>query len=76
MAAADRSLMAEISFRNGLRVCATLFDLHQFFETVEPISMLEAIRQTEFPPIDAVMGLQVHYAPRIIQVATISSDFI
>ena len=37
MAAAERSMSAEIAVRNGSKVCGTFFDLEKCFDTVEPL---------------------------------------
>ena len=37
--------MAEIAVRNGMKVCGTLFDLHKFFDTVEPLPLLDSLRK-------------------------------
>ena len=75
-AAADRSIVAEVAVRNGNKVCATLFDLHKFYDIVEAQPLYDSIIQTQFPPVDAIMGYQMHLAPRVLQVATIASEMI
>ena len=73
IAAAGRSLFAEVSVLNGLKVCGTFFDLHKFYDTVQPEPLFEAIVETNFPIQDAMMGFQMHMAPRTIIVNTLPS---
>ena len=73
VAAANRSLFSEICVRNKMQVCAALYDLHKFFDTIDPMALVDALKNTQFPPIDAAMGYQMHVAPRVLQVSCISS---
>ena len=73
VAAASRSLVAEIATKNGLKVCGSFFDLQKFFDTVEPRPLLDSFCETQFPLVDACMGFQMHMAPRVILLSTIPS---
>jgi hypothetical protein len=73
LAAADRSMFAEIAVRNKKKVCGSFFDLRKFFDTIQPVPLFEAFVDTSFPLIDALMGFQMHMAPRVILVNTIPS---
>ena len=50
--------------------------MEKLFDTIHPSVLFDAVLSTNFPPIDAVMGLQMHMAPRAIMVATLASDMI
>ena len=73
MAAAHRSMVSEIAVRNGLQVCGSFFDMAKFFDTVQAQPLFGAFVETGFPLVDAVMGLQVHMAPRVILINTVPS---
>lgn len=75
-AAAGRSLSCEIASRNGLKSCTSLFDLDKFFDTIEPAPLLESIVHTKFPPVGAAMAYQIHVAPRVILLSSLSSEMI
>ena len=73
MAAAHRSMLSEIAVRNGFQVAGSFFDMAKFFDTVQTQPLFEAFVETGFPLVDAVMGLQVHMAPRVILINTMPS---
>ena len=73
MAAAHRSMLSEIAVRNGFQVAGSFFDMAKFFDTVQTQPLFEAFVETGFPLVDAVMGLQVHMAPRVILINTVPS---
>ena len=73
MAAADRAVFAEIAHRNGLKCCGIFFDLEKFFDSVEPLPLLEAIIETKFPCVDALMGFQMHVSLGVIVLNAIPS---
>ena len=75
-AAAGRSLACEIATRNGQKSCATLFDLENFFDTIEPTPLLDSLVQTQFPMADATMAFQIHVSPRVILLSTLASEMI
>ena len=58
VAAANRSLFAEICVRNNLKVCATLYDLHKFFDTIDPIALVDASTKTFFLPSMRPSGIK------------------
>lgn len=74
LVASHRALFAEIAHRNGDKVCGTFFDMEKFFDTIAPGPLLDSLRETSFPPIDALMGFQMHVAPRVILVSTVPSE--
>ena len=45
-------------------MCVAIFSIWPSFLTLEPL--LDAVTETGFPLVDAVMGMQVHMAPRAI----------
>ena len=56
IAAATRSVVAEIAVRNDLSVCGLFFDLQKFFDTVRPLPLLSAFVENDFRVVDALMG--------------------
>ena len=53
-----------------------MFDMEKFFDTIDPGPLLDAIVQAKFPPVDTLMGLQMHWAPRVIQVQALTGPHI
>ena len=47
--------------------------LEKFFDTVEPQPLEDSFVEIGFPNVDAVVGFQVHMAPRVILLDTIPS---
>ena len=50
-------------------VGATLFDFRKFFDAVDPCVLAEALVSTEFPEADCALAMQMHWAPRLVQVS-------
>ena len=50
-----------------------VFYLQKFFDTVQPRPLCEAFYETSFPLLDAIMGFQIHMAPRVILLNTVPS---
>ena len=73
MAAADRAVFAEIAVRNNKKVCGTFFDMMKFFDTVQPRPLFQSFCDTGFPLADAVLGFQIHMAPRVIMINSVPS---
>ena len=72
-AAADRSLWAEIQHYLGRESALALWDMEKFFDSISPEVLVDALNHTNFPPVDTIMGMQMHLAPRVIQVQQLSS---
>ena len=58
---------AELAVAAGETVAAALWDLHKFFDFVSANILVGKAVELEFPLADLVMGLQMHSAPRFLQ---------
>ena len=70
-AASFRGLLAEIARAHGHEVGAVLYDFKKFFDTVEPDVLEEALNSTDFPQADCALAMQIHWAPRVVQVSEV-----
>ena len=73
VAAADRAFFAEIATRNNQKVVGTFFDMAKLFDTVQPSPLFDSFVETMFPMVDALMGFQMHMAPRVIMMNAVPS---
>ena len=62
-----RAATAELAVAAGETVVAALWDLHKFFDLVSATIMADKAVELDFPLADLVMGLQMHSAPRFLQ---------
>ena len=54
-------------------MCVSFFDLQKFFDSVSPQALFDSVCENNFPMLDALMGLQMHTAPRTIVLNAIPS---
>ena len=62
-----RAATAELAVAAGETAAAALWDLHKFFDLVRTTILIDKAVELEFPLADLVMGLQMHSAPRFLQ---------
>ncbi len=58
---------AEIAHYIGQTFGANFWDIHKFFDTVDPIILAESASELNYPPSELRLGLQMHLAPRVLQ---------
>ena len=71
-----RGLRAEVASGTGEAFGASLWDLHKFFDLVDPVTLVKKATALGFPLRILVMGVQMHVAPRALQLLGACSDFI
>lgn len=59
-----RALVTELHLHEKRPVGAARWDIEQFFDTINPRQLAHAIHRTQYPPTDALLGLQMHLACR------------
>lgn len=62
-----RGLRAEIAASCGKNFAALLWDLHKFFDMVDPVTLVGKARELGFPLRLLLMAIQMHTAPRVVQ---------
>ena len=67
-AATKRQLLAEVSSIRGLVVVQFLWDLEAFYDSINVPGLLEAASRWELPGTVTALSLQLHVAPRALQV--------
>lgn len=75
-AASIRNFASEIHNYVGHAVVAVLYDFEKFFDSIRIDVLAAALKEMEFPMVDAVMALQQHLAPRIVQLQGLNSSSI
>ena len=69
-----RNYKAEIASALGESCAANLWDLHKFFDTVVPGELFGFALELGFPEHVLALGLDMHMAPRVIQLEGCCSD--
>ena len=70
----ERHLTAEIAIATGEKASAALWDFEKFFDTICVTLLIQHALDLCFPLIDLVLGLQMHLAPRYVQLLGSLSD--
>ena len=71
---AARSYRIEHDTFNGRLIAKILYDLEIFFDTIEPLTLINRLEQTNFPRTQLVIGLISHRAPRLLKLEDAISD--
>ena len=58
----------------GMRVVHIFWDIEKFFDSVDPGIMATNSKELEYPSDDFAMAMQVHLAPRVLQLRKAVSD--
>ena len=69
-----RNYKAEIASALGESCAANLWDLHKFFDTVVPSELFTSALELGFPKHVLALGLDMHMAPRVIQLEGCCSE--
>ena len=72
-AALVRNVRAEIAAWLGLHSAAVFNDYHKFFDTMDIEVLVHEAIKNNFPIAELTLALQQHLAPRVVQVAGVSS---
>ena len=64
--AAVRSLTNELGLITDRQVATILWDLDKFFDSIDPALVLREGLKLQYPPLDLVLALSMHCAPRIL----------
>ena len=69
-----RNYKTEIASALGESCAANLWDLHKFFDTVVPSELFSSALELGFPKHVLALGLDMHMAPRVIQLEGCCSE--
>ena len=69
-------MKAEIASGTGKALGASLWDLHKFFDLVDPVTLVKKAMGLGFPLRILIIGVQMHVAPRVLQLLGACSDMI
>ena len=69
-AAQYRSFRSEVGIALGRCVAGIFFDLHKFFDSISPHLLIKEASLANYPLVHMCMAMQMHLAPRVIQVLT------
>ena len=73
LAGAVRSFMSEVNVTLGRSVAAIMYDFEKFFDCIQIDVLCSALIDLKFPAVDAIMALQQHLAPRVVQIQELVS---
>ena len=68
-AAAARAYSMEVAVATGKEAAAVLWDVWKFFDTVPLDGLLEGADEAKYPVTELALGVQMHLAPRALQIA-------
>ena len=63
-----RSFMDESAAELNLATASTLFDVKEFFDSIDLLKVLRAARHFQFPTVDLVLLYLEHLAPRLLRI--------
>lgn len=67
LAAAYRSIKAEVYGQTEDQVIAVFHDFEKFFDTIDIPTLIEKALELQFPVLDLALTIMQHLAPRVIQ---------
>ena len=73
---ASRCLANELATLSGQQVASLLWDLAKFFDTIPPEEVVRKGLDLGYPPIDLVMAVSMHIAPRMMVLSGVASAII
>ena len=74
VAAEDRALEAELAHDQGFHTLTMLYDMNQFFDSINVAKLFEHAERFLFPLKQLVLSMIVHHAPRRLKLGTALSE--